>query len=239
MRYENETSASDGRRSLGGQFFSVVAQIHDYLEFYQDLGVRGLFGTPPSKPFPTSLTLDRLWDDLKECQRCKLHTGRTQVVFGSGNPYAALVFVGEAPGEQEDLQGQPFVGPAGELLTKIIEAIGLRREEVYLTSVIKCRPPNNRNPEPDEIATCAPFLQEQLQIIQPKIICALGAYAAQTLLRTTETISQLRGRFHDYHGIKLMPTYHPAYLLRKPAEKRFVWQDMQLVQKAYADVVTR
>jgi uracil-DNA glycosylase len=238
MHGQNEPSGSRESLSSGEQFFAIIAQIREYLELYQALGTQGMFGVHQRPQVPMVLTLDQLADDLKDCQRCKLHNGRTHVVFGAGNPQAALVFIGEAPGEQEDLQGQPFIGPAGELLTKIIEAIGLRREEVYLTSVIKCRPPDNRNPEPDELATCAPFLHHQLQLIQPKIICALGAYAAQTLLQTTDTISQLRGRFHDYHGIKLMPTYHPAYLLRKPTEKRLVWQDMQLVQKAYAEVTT-
>jgi DNA polymerase len=154
-------------------------------------------------------------------------------VFGEGNPGAKLVFIGEAPGRDEDLQGEPFVGQAGQLLNKIIQAIQLRREEVYIANIIKCRPPENRNPEPDEIAACEPFLIKQLQVIRPRLICALGAFAAQTLLKTEEKISSLRGNFHEYQGIPLMPTYHPAYLLRNPSRKREVWEDMKKIKKEY------
>jgi DNA polymerase len=142
--------------------------------------------------------------------------------------------VGEAPGRDEDLQGEPFVGQAGQLLTKIIQAIQLRREEVYIANIIKCRPPENRNPEPDEIAACEPFLIKQLQVIRPRLICALGTFAAQTLLKTEEKISSLRGRFHEYRGIPLMPTYHPAFLLRNPNRKREVWEDMKKIKREYA-----
>jgi DNA polymerase len=152
-------------------------------------------------------------------------------VFGAGNPEADLVFVGEAPGEEEDLQGKPFVGKAGQLLTKMIQAMGLARDEVYIANIIKCRPPRNRNPMPDEIESCEPFLVAQLNAIRPRTICALGTFAAQTLLRTQEKISRLRGRFHDYHGIPVMPTYHPAYLLRNPEDKRLVWEDMQKIME--------
>jgi DNA polymerase len=141
--------------------------------------------------------------------------------------------VGEAPGADEDQQGEPFVGRAGQLLTRIIEAMKLTREQVYICNIIKCRPPSNRNPEPDEIAACEPFLVAQLQAIQPKLICALGTFAAQTLLRTKEPISKLRGRFHDYHGIPVLPTFHPAYLLRNPHEKKTVWEDMKLLMREY------
>lgn len=166
------------------------------------------------------------------CTRCKLHTlGRSQVVFGVGDPGARLMFVGEAPGADEDLKGEPFVGRAGQLLTKIIEAIGLTREQVYIANVIKCRPPQNRNPEPDEVATCEPFLFEQVDIIKPRVIVALGKFGAQTLLRTEEPISRLRGRMFDYRGSTLIPTFHPAYLLRNPASKREVWEDMKLVKR--------
>jgi DNA polymerase len=154
-------------------------------------------------------------------------------VFGVGNPTAWLVFVGEAPGADEDEQGEPFVGRAGQLLTRIIEAMKLTREQVYICNIIKCRPPGNRNPEPDEIASCEPFLIAQLRAIQPKLICALGNFAAQVLLRTKEPISKLRGRFYSYQGIPLLPTYHPAYLLRNPHEKKTVWEDMKLLQRAY------
>jgi DNA polymerase len=162
-----------------------------------------------------------------------LHAQRTQIVFGTGNPKAKLVFVGEGPGRDEDLQGEPFVGQAGKLLTRIIEAIQLTREEVYIANIIKCRPPENRNPEPDEIAACEPFLIKQLEVIQPKLICALGTFAAQTLLKSTEKISALRGRFHLYRGIPLMPTYHPAFLLRNSNYKRDVWEDVKKVKAEY------
>ncbi len=171
--------------------------------------------------------------ELGDCRRCKLHPYRTQIVFGTGNPQAKLVFIGEAPGRDEDLQGEPFVGQAGQLLNKIIQAIQLRREEVYIANIIKCRPPENRNPEPNEIAACEPFLIKQLQVIRPRLICALGAFAAQTLLKTEEKISSLRGNFHEYQGIPLMPTYHPAYLLRNPSRKREVWEDMKKIKKEY------
>ncbi len=170
--------------------------------------------------------------DIGDCTRCKLHTqGRTQVVFGSGNPSAELMFVGEAPGADEDLQGVPFIGRAGQLLTKIIEAIGMTRDEVYIANVIKCRPPENRNPESDEIETCEPFLFQQIDAIHPKVVVALGKFGAQTLLRTLEPISKLRGRIFDYRGVKLIPTFHPAYLLRNPSSKREVWEDMKLVKR--------
>ena len=169
--------------------------------------------------------------DIGDCTRCKLHgLGRKQIVFGVGNPHAELMFVGEAPGGDEDIQGIPFVGRAGQLLTKIIEAIGLKRDEVYIANVIKCRPPQNRNPEPDEVDTCRPFLFQQIDIIAPKVIVALGKFAAQTLLETADPISRLRGRVYEYRGAKLIPTFHPAYLLRTPESKREVWEDMKLVR---------
>jgi len=169
--------------------------------------------------------------DIGDCTRCKLHTlGRTQVVFGVGNPNADLMFVGEAPGADEDIQGIPFVGRAGQLLTDIIEkGLKIPRKDVYIANVIKCRPPQNRNPEPEEVATCEPFLFRQIDIIQPKVIVALGKFGAQTLLRTLDPISRLRGRVFEYRGAKLIPTFHPAYLLRNPSSKREVWEDMKLV----------
>jgi uracil-DNA glycosylase len=169
------------------------------------------------------------------CTRCKLHTlGRKQVVFGVGNPNADLMFVGEAPGADEDIQGEPFVGRAGQLLTKIIEAIGMKREDVYIANVIKCRPPGNRNPEPDEVDRCEPFLFQQIDAIKPKVIVALGKFAAQSLLRTTDPITRIRGREYKYRNAILMPTYHPAYLLRNPASKREVWEDMKRVRAILA-----
>jgi DNA polymerase len=168
-------------------------------------------------------------DELGDCRRCRLHAGRTNIVFGVGNPQADLVFVGEGPGANEDRQGEPFVGDAGELLTKMIGAMGFARSDVYICNVVKCRPPGNRNPEPDEIAACEPFLVGQLAALAPRMIVTLGKFAAQTLLRSNAPISALRGRFHRYQGIALMPTFHPAYLLRTPSAKREVWSDLQLV----------
>ncbi len=179
-----------------------------------------------------SETLDDIIDDLGDCHRCPLAKDRTKIVFGVGNPDAKLVFVGEGPGYDEDKQGEPFVGRAGQLLTKIIQAMNLTREQVYICNIVKCRPPGNRNPSPDEITTCSPFLKRQLMTIQPDFICALGTFAAQTLLNTTVPISKLKGHFHDYMGIQLMPTFHPAYLLRNAGKKRDVWEDMQKLMKA-------
>jgi len=169
--------------------------------------------------------------EMVGCQLCQLAKTRQNIVFGDGNPKAQIVFVGEAPGADEDQQGLPFVGKAGQLLTKIIEAMGIKRKDVYICNILKCRPPENRNPLPDEISFCEPFLKKQLQAISPKVICALGTFAARTLLKTDVTISLLRGRFHAYNGIKLMPTYHPAYLLRNPSAKKQVWEDVQLLMK--------
>jgi uracil-DNA glycosylase len=163
-----------------------------------------------------------------DCSRCKLHTlGRRQVVFGVGNPDADLMFVGEAPGADEDVQGIPFVGRAGQLLTKMIQAINFEREQVYIANVIKCRPPGNRNPEPDEIATCEPFLFQQIDAVRPRVIVALGSFAAKTLLRTEESISRLRGRVYEFRGAKLIPTFHPSFLLRSPDRKRDAWEDLK------------
>jgi uracil-DNA glycosylase family 4 len=175
--------------------------------------------------------LEDIRGELGDCRRCDLHTTRKNLVFGEGSPEADLVFVGEAPGENEDIQGKPFVGRAGQLLTRIIEAMGLTRSDVYICNILKCRPPGNRNPRPEEIQICEPFLIQQLQAIRPKVICAMGTFAAKTLLQTEMPISKLRGRFHTYHGIELMPTYHPAYLLRNPAGKKLVWNDMQMIME--------
>ncbi len=169
--------------------------------------------------------------DVGECARCKLAGGRTKLVFGVGKPDAELLFVGEGPGADEDAQGEPFVGKAGQLLTRMIEAMGLRREDVYIANVVKCRPPWNRDPEPDEIAACEPFLKAQIAAISPRIIVALGRFAVQTLLRDATPITRQRGRWREYEGVKLMPTFHPAYLLRNPAEKKKAWEDLQLVMK--------
>jgi DNA polymerase len=175
-------------------------------------------------------TLEDVRSALGDCTRCKLCSGRTHIVFGVGNPNADLMFVGEGPGRDEDLQAEPFVGRAGQLLTDIItKGMKLQRSDVYIANVVKCRPPNNRDPEPDEIAACRPFLQRQIELVRPKILVALGRFAAQTMLGTTVPISRLRGTWHEYAGIKLMPTLHPAYLLRNPEDKKLVWDDIQKV----------
>jgi len=175
--------------------------------------------------------LETLRTEILGSDCCQLCRTRTNLVFGSGNTDAKLVFVGEAPGREEDLQGLPFIGRAGQLLTKIIESIGLKRKNVYICNILKCRPPNNRNPFPTEILACEPYLVKQLEIIKPDVICTLGKFAAQTLLKSQTTISQLRGKFFDYHGIKLIPTFHPAYLLRNPQDKRLVWEDMKKIKR--------
>jgi DNA polymerase len=184
----------------------------------------------PEPPGAEAGTLTAVRAELGDCQRCKLAGGRKNIVFGQGSPNAALVFVGEAPGADEDEQGLAFVGKAGQLLTRIIEAIGLTRDQVFIANVIKCRPPQNRNPEPDEIVACQPFLEQQLAAIRPKVIVGLGKFGAQWLLQTAEPISRLRGRLGERQGIKVMPTYHPAYLLRNPGAKKDVWEDMKVVR---------
>jgi uracil-DNA glycosylase len=229
-----------------------------HLEFFEEIGIDGIRREPdwrtrtyePANPRtnePTNprtpesvLSVFRSPDEalaaVKEdigadCCRCKLSgLGRTQIVFGVGNPRADLMFVGEAPGADEDIQGEPFVGRAGQLLTKIIEAIGMRREDVFIANVLKCRPPGNRNPEPDEVEQCEPFLHRQIDIVKPKVIVALGKFAAQCLLKTNDPITRLRGREFKYRDAILMPTYHPAYLLRTPSAKREVWEDMKRVK---------
>ena len=172
---------------------------------------------------------NQLRQEANRCKKCELHTTRTNVVFGTGNENADLMFVGEAPGRDEDENGKPFVGRAGQLLTKVIEAMELTRDKVYIANVIKCRPPNNRNPKRTEIESCEPYLIRQIELIKPKVICALGTFATQMLLRTEVKISVLRGNFHEYRGTKVMPTYHPAYLLRNPEGKREVWEDMKKI----------
>jgi DNA polymerase len=233
-------------------------QIKEHLRFASELGVAGVSRDPAwrrraaddpgpthaspaatQKPVPAIFSLSpadalaALKADIgPDCSRCKLHTlGRRQVVFGVGNPEADLMFVGEAPGADEDIQGIPFVGRAGQLLTKIIEAIGLTRDDVYIANVIKCRPPQNRNPEQDEVDTCEPFLFQQIDVIKPKVVVALGTFAARALLGTLDPISRLRGRVYEYRGAKLIPTFHPAYLLRNPSSKRDVWEDMKLARE--------
>jgi len=203
--------------------------------FFRELGVEGVsqdraWITRPVDVVRPEEAVGQIREQLGDCTRCKLHSTRSNIVYGVGDPCAELMFVGEAPGRDEDQQGVPFVGRAGQLLTKIIEAIDLRREDVYIANVIKCRPPKNRNPEPDEIETCQPYLFAQIDAIQPKVIVALGAFAVKTLLQRDESISKLRGRTFDYRGAKLIPTFHPAYLFRSPDKKADVWEDMKRVR---------
>lgn len=224
----------------------TVRDLANHLRLYQELGVAGVNRNPlwrsrpagslelaPPPPAlaaspPTRELLTEVRSDLGDCTRCKLHAlGRRQIVFGSGNPSAEIMFVGEAPGADEDVQGIPFVGRAGQLLTKMIEAMGFARDEVYIANVLKCRPPGNRNPEPDEIAQCQPFLVRQIASVQPKVIIALGAFAAKTLLESSDAISRLRGRTYDYRDAQLIPTFHPSFLLRSPSYKREAWEDLK------------
>jgi DNA polymerase len=174
-------------------------------------------------------TLPLIREFIGECTRCKLSKGRTKIVFGTGSPKARLMFVGEGPGRDEDLSGEPFVGRAGKLLTDMIKAMGLQREDVYIANIVKCRPPENRQPEHDEVETCSPFLMRQIDVIRPQVICTLGNTPTQTLLQTTQGISKFRGQWFDFRDTKLLPTYHPAYLLRNPAAKADVWKDLQKV----------
>jgi DNA polymerase len=241
----------------------IRQQAAEHLRFFGELGVNGVSSdprwrklshdsdpclAPPVSRLDTVQIARSAADALAavqsalgaQCMRCKLATlGRKQVVFGVGNADADLMFVGEAPGADEDVQGIPFVGRAGQLLTKMIEAINLRRDEVYIANVIKCRPPGNRNPEPDEIATCEPFLFQQIQAINPRVIVALGSFAAKTLLRSDESISRLRGRIYDFRGAKLIPTFHPSFLLRSPDRKRDAWEDLKRARALLTGPVTR
>jgi uracil-DNA glycosylase family 4 len=185
----------------------------------------------PPRELPGGASLQVVRDEIGDCKRCRLHEGRTHIVFGVGNPKAELCFVGEGPGADEDARGEPFVGRAGQLLDKMIEAMGFQRQDVYICNVVKCRPPGNRAPEPDEMATCSPFLRAQLRAIQPKVIVVLGKTAAQALLEDRTPITRMRGRWREYEGIALMPTFHPAYLLRSPGEKAKAWEDLKAVVK--------
>jgi DNA polymerase len=208
-----------------------IQRVHTSAESLEVIKTWGL--GPAKVAAKAAETLEDIREHIGDCQRCKLCRSRTNIVFGVGNPQARLMFVGEGPGQEEDRAGEPFVGAAGQLLNRIIDAIKLRREDVYIANVVKCRPPGNRLPEPEEIATCSPFLRRQIAVIRPLFICPLGSCAAQTLLNTSEAVSRLRGRFFDYEGIRVLPTFHPAYLLRNPEKKRAVWEDMKLLMKEF------
>jgi uracil-DNA glycosylase len=210
----------------------MISDLKSYLEYLKGMGISSLRASESNSEKTVSseiLTLAEVRKELGDCKRCKLYRARRTIVFGEGNDKAELMFIGEGPGYDEDVQGRPFVGRAGQLLTKIIESINLPRQEVYITNIVKCRPPQNRNPEPDEIQSCNPFLMKQITVIQPKIICALGTFSAQTLLKTDTKITALRGKLFDLEGIKVIPTYHPAFLLRNPERKREVWEDMKKI----------
>jgi DNA polymerase len=218
-----------------GELLEILRDLKGYLRWQRERGLIGL-NLPqsvedPSPSRPSDLAKVR--QSLGDCRRCKLWENRKSIVFGSGNEKADLVFVGEGPGAEEDEAGEPFVGRAGQLLTRIIESVDLQRDQVYICNIIKCRPPQNRNPQPDEIEACEPFLAAQLEAISPNLICALGTFAAQTLLKSSSPISALRGRFHAYRGIPLLATFHPAYLLRNPPEKKKVWEDMKMLIGEY------
>jgi DNA polymerase len=225
-------SPEEIRRRLLSVVKSVKGQVQNAESLYVSVDVSK---PRPRRGGPAVAEPPDLWRDLNRdvagCERCMLSKTRKNVVFGDGNRFARLVFVGEAPGADEDEQGLPFVGRAGQLLTNIIRAMGLERKDVYICNILKCRPPGNRNPLPEEIRLCEPYLKRQLSLISPEVICAMGSFAAKTLLKTETPISALRGRFHLYEGIKLMPTYHPAYLLRNPPAKKQVWEDVQLIMK--------
>ena len=224
--------------------YELLLQARSILTELKSLGVEEIYPSPAIEMLPVCSgendpltgqcrpeTLDEIRADLGECQRCPLASGRNALVFGEGNPHARVVFVGEGPGREEDNSGVPFVGEAGRLLDKILFAMGLCREDVYICNVIKCRPPQNRNPVAQEICACEPFLQRQLAAIRPRLIIAMGKFAAQTLLQQQTAIGKLRGHWHSYQNIPLMPTFHPAYLLRSPAAKREVWEDMKHVMR--------
>jgi uracil-DNA glycosylase family 4 len=206
---------------------AVLCELRAYLEKQGDFGLRAV----PGRSVTPELTV--LGEKLQNCTECSLSGGRRHVVFGIGDPNAEVMFVGEAPGAEEDRQGVPFVGAAGQLLTKMIESIGLLREDVYIANVIKCRPPGNRDPEPAEVASCEPFLKRQIDLIKPSVICTLGRFAAQTLLKTSESMGRLRGRLFVYEGTKVVPTYHPAALLRNPQWKRPTWEDLRMLRREY------
>ncbi len=251
-----------GEDSMNPNVRDLIGDIKSYLEYLKRLGITEypLSESRNEKMDPSSVSpgvvtvqegvlpyrqamspqsrvsnLEEIRSELGNCQRCKLGRTRRTLVFGEGNSKTSLMLIGEGPGYDEDVQGKPFVGRAGQLLTKILQAIAIQRDEVYITNIIKCRPPQNRNPEPGEIESCYPFLLKQIQAIQPRIICALGTFAAQTLLKTNGKITSLRGRAYTFSGIQIFPTYHPAYLLRNPEKKREVWEDMKKIAKVLSN----
>jgi DNA polymerase len=220
---------------LRAEFRILLNSVKNYVALEKSFGIKNISLNNSLSPEDKQKELNHLKKLTANCTNCSLYKSKRNLVFGEGSPKAKLVFVGEAPGLEEDLQGLPFVGRAGQLLTKIIEAMGLTRAEVYICNVLKCRPPNNRSPLPEEIAQCRQTLWKQLKLIEPKVICALGKFAAQSLLDSQEPISNLRGKFFEIQGIKIMPTYHPAYLLRNPNDKKIVWEDIKKVRDYLKD----
>ena len=220
-------------QSQAKELSNLLQQSQEHIRYFQELGVTAINlepVTPPTRAVQAEESLPQIWAELKDCTRCTLHEGRTHVVNTEGNPRARLMFVGEAPGADEDAQARPFVGRAGQLLTKIIEAIGFKREDVLIGNVNRCRPPGNRAPMPDEAATCKPFLLREIASVKPEVIVVLGNTAMKNLLDTKIGITRLRGEFQDFNGIKVMPTFHPAYLLRDPSKKRETWEDLKRVR---------
>ncbi|MFN3480016.1 MAG: uracil-DNA glycosylase [Thermodesulfovibrionales bacterium] len=216
----------------------ILKLARDTLLFYQNLGFERLplnlsglqtFGQVKGQGINKEVALRELRKEIGDCRRCKLSKQRKNIVFGEGSPETSIMFIGEAPGSEEDIQGRPFVGEAGQLLTRLINKMGFKREDVYIANIVKCRPPFNRDPEEDEIVTCFPFLKRQIEIVRPRIIVSLGRISARTILNTKIPITKLRGRFYEYEDIPVMPTFHPAYLLRNPKDKWLVWSDMQQV----------
>lgn len=221
------------------KMLQAVALAKNFLRQQVELGFDEVYAQSVSKrssvekPNTSVKTLTEFYQEIKDCKKCHLHQSRTNLVFGAGSQNAEVMFVGEAPGREEDLKGEPFVGRAGQLLDKILAAVSFTRDEVYIANILKCRPPENRDPLPDEVQMCEPHLLEQIRIIEPKIICALGRIAAQALLKTKLPLGQLRGKLHDYHGTKFLVTYHPAALLRYPQYKRPTWEDVKLLRREY------
>ena len=214
---------------MASELKKLIAETRKNVEYLLEIGVEQLPVKREKRQVEKPLTLEDVKSGLGECTRCPLCDGRSNIVFGVGSDHADLMFIGEAPGKDEDIQGEPFVGRAGKLLTDIIKAMGLSRDDVYIANIIKCRPPDNRNPSKEEVEACITFLIRQIAAIRPKVICTLGNVPAQTLLDTNQGITKLRGRFYEYQGVKLMPTFHPAYLLRNPKEKAKVWEDIQKI----------
>ncbi|HTR80422.1 MAG TPA: uracil-DNA glycosylase [Bacteroidota bacterium] len=246
-------SSEDDHEHVAQEFAQLVTGVQQYLMQEQDLFGNIIYPADghleskkeipsagyPKEPWTGKASLQELNSAICECQKCPLGATRNKFVFGVGNPHAGLVLVGEAPGADEDAQGEPFVGRAGQLLNKILEAINFKREDVYICNILKCRPPNNRDPQPAEVEQCEPYLWKQLEIIKPKIILCLGRISAQVLLKTTDSLTKLREGVHDYRGIPLMVTYHPAALLRNPNWKRPTWEDVQRMRKMYDELKSK